>query len=308
MSASDSAHPVPTNRHLERLLQRALPALARAHRRAIKLARKLKRPLPSLATRMATCGALLSIRLCMVTGLLEFARDGRCGGGRTCPLCAKIDGLVQTSRYVRLIQVVRREHPGCEVSFVTLTIENVEDLAAGINSIRRAAKRLRRRGDRARKKGQFDNEMANVLGGVNVFECPRGSDRLWNVHLHGLWISLRPLTESGIRSAWQDVGGGSHVRVKSVRGLRTATEDLDDVTGYLLKGEHPTAKDRLEIRSTLKGRHLHAPFGLLNGALGDLQPSGPFALLDCTFRGDFGYAVEIREESNDSDQDGGAPR
>jgi len=204
-------------------------------------------------------------------------------GLRICPECAKRRGKRLFKRYLRIFSTLL-EKLKCRLGFLTLTIRNCNDLKEGLQKLKEAWKRFKRR-------SYFRNR---VYGGIFVIEVKIGRDGKYNLHAHVLilhdWFGLpkeqevkhltipeRVVSTKGIKSwrdllkpqkgigqlvlslLWENVSGDFVVDIRSVRSPKKALRYL---VKYILKPpEFPEPDHYVEFLEAFWKQPMLIPFG-----------------------------------------------
>jgi hypothetical protein len=203
---------------------------------------------------------------------------------RICPRCAWLKQKVLMDKYLPYVEhlakhikdlraKMRGRIPRIGLRHVTLTIKNVDDLAAGVDKLRNAFVNLRH---------QLYYK-ARILGGIYGVESPVGRDGKWNVHLHLLYYGYF-IPQAKLSDDWERLTGGS--RVTDIRYVYDAFRGLDYVLKYITKGIQsdgdPGVDKLVEFVAALENVRLVQAFGCF---LGKIEKPEPFKCPDCGWVG-----------------------
>lgn len=178
-------------------------------------------------------------------------------GLRACPRC-------NGERFAETLQDIAAWLDGANVGprsvrMLTLTMRNAPVLAAGVATIIKNVKLLRRR--------PFFKKV--VQGGVVAIQWTKYG-ATWHVHAHVVMVG-KYVARERVVEAWREICGDEELGRGSgvdVRLWKSAPEDaIKEAIGYVYPTKqrlYPTLDDFGEVEVTLKGRRLIQKFGILH--------------------------------------------
>jgi len=115
------------------------------------------------------------------------------------------------------------------VRYMTLTLENTDDLEDGISKIRDSFQKLRRRQYRPEGSSshRYDDRM---FGGIYAIEANMGQEG-WNVHMHVLYEGFY-IDQAELSDTWEDITGASIV---DIRAAQDGERQVRDLCKYIAK-------------------------------------------------------------------------
>lgn len=175
-------------------------------------------------------------------------------GNRFCPICSTRRRRTCREKLNHVVENTQTTFD-TRFRFVTLTIPNVDDPAAGVRTLIESFRRLRQR----------NFWRTRVDGGVFVIEMT-GRPSRWHVHIHAFimsrWLPIKELSRQ-----WQKVSPGKIVDIKLIP-FKAAKLYL---TKYITKSTLPEPFQQI-ASDALKGVRMFQFFGSWHNLANELKP------------------------------------
>lgn len=177
-----------------------------------------------------------------------------CGNATVCPVCSKRRGYLAATRYHPRILGSLAAHEESVLAMLTLTLENQDNLRAGLELLATAWRAFTMRGNRYRSNPDKNpySESVKILGSVRSYEVKRARDiRFWHPHLHAAVILTEYIDREALSAEWRKLTGGSFiVHVRRIVDLR---KGLKEVLKYPCKFGELSAEDHVRVWRAFRG-------------------------------------------------------
>lgn len=216
-----------------------------------------------LATRLDLCGEFLVFRDYYTTDQVRLTHANFCKNHLLCPLCAIRRASKLTTKYLERSKMIQEYDGQIKPYFITLTMKNTEDLAEGLQAIKKAYSVMVNKRRQASHGRRAPVEMSKAVAGVSSYEIKRGKGSgLWHVHIHAIWLCSSRPWETELSREWEEITGDSFiVDVRPVEDVMGFIE----VLSYAVKFSTMSVEENFKAYRVLKGKRLVHSFGWFLG-------------------------------------------
>lgn len=253
-----------------------------------------------ISRNLASCGHYLLFRDYFTVGKVRLHAAKFCNKHLLCPLCAIRRGAKQVQAYLERLNIILGESPDLQLSLVTLTVKDGEDLGERFRHLTGAFRNYQQsRRSYERGKGPYV-ELARIEGAVGSYEFKRGKNSgQWHPHLHMVALHRGELDAQRLSSDWLKQTGDSFiVDVTPFHAGRDPVDGFLEVFKYALKFSDLDVEDNWHGYEVLSGKRLVFSFGRFYGvevpeAMTDDELEGePFVELLYRFFKGSGYSYQ----------------
>lgn len=228
--------------------------------------------LERISPRIAACGDYLAFKHYYTVGKVRLTAANFCKVHLLCPLCAIRRGSKSLEAYLSRFEVIQAENPGLNVSMLTVTVKNGQDLGERFKHLKKSLKTMleRRRKTLAGARG-YDSEFAKIAGLVGSIELTKdgaldGSESGWHPHAHMIVLHSERFDYARLQAEWLRITGDSHVlRVDAIRHPEDPAQDFLEVFKYALKFADLTPEQNIDAYEIMRGKRLLFSAGLFWG-------------------------------------------
>lgn len=253
-----------------------------------------------VAQQLESCGNYLLFRHYFAVDQMRLHAATFCRRHLLCPLCAIRRGAKQVQAYLERLNIILGESPDLQLSLVTLTVKDGEDLGERFRHLTGAFRNYQQsRRSYERGKGPYV-ELARIEGAVGSYEFKRGKNSgQWHPHLHMVALHRGELDAQRLSSDWLKQTGDSFiVDVTPFHAGRDPVDGFLEVFKYALKFSDLDVEDNWHGYEVLSGKRLVFSFGRFYGvevpeAMTDDELEGePFVELLYRFFKGSGYSYQ----------------
>lgn len=274
---------------------------SKAHHRGLLMADYAsKHGQVKVAQQLESCGNYLLFRHYFAVDQMRLHAATFCRRHLLCPLCAIRRGAKQVQAYLERLNIILGESPDLQLSLVTLTVKDGEDLGERFRHLTGAFRNYQQsRRSYERGKGPYV-ELARIEGAVGSYEFKRGKNSgQWHPHLHMVALHRGELDAQRLSSDWLKQTGDSFiVDVTPFHAGRDPVDGFLEVFKYALKFSDLDVEDNWHGYEVLSGKRLVFSFGRFYGvevpeAMTDDELEGePFVELLYRFFKGSGYSYQ----------------
>ena len=262
--AGETEQGVENNNDLARRLNR----YSVAHHRALDMSHYARQQGDvNLALKLGACGHYLLFRDYFTVGKVRLHSAQFCSKHLLCPLCAIRRGAKQVKAYLDRLQIIRQQNAGLQLSLVTFTVKNSDDLGERFRHLTNSFRKMQQaRRSYLRGKGPHV-ELAKIEGAVGSYEFKRGQNSgLWHPHLHMVVLHREDICRQKMSDEWQRFTGDSFmIDVTPFHQDQDPVDGFLEVFKYALKFSDMPLDDNWQGFKTLSGKRLVFSFGLFWG-------------------------------------------
>ena len=220
-----------------------------------------KDELIKLGAKVDDCASYLLFRNYYTVGKVRLAKAYFCKKHTLCPMCAIRRGAKTLKAYMDRYQVICEGNPDLELSLVTLTVKNGDDLQERYEHLEKSVRKYFNRRRDALKKGRGFNELCKAEGAVYSYEITN-KGKGWHPHIHILTLTRKgeSIDKYKLSQEWESITGDSKiVDVRPVTG--EAANGFMEVLKYAMKFSDLTVEQNFEAYEILKGKRMLGCFG-----------------------------------------------
>ena len=217
--------------------------------------------LSKLGVQVDDCASYLLFRNYYTVGKVRLAKAYFCKKHTLCPMCAIRRGAKTLKAYMDRYQVICEENPELELSMVTLTVKNGDDLQERYEHLEKSVRKYFNRRRDYFKRGRGFNELCKAEGAVYSYEITN-KGKGWHPHIHILTLTRKgeSIDKYKLSQEWESITGDSKiVDVRPVTG--EAANGFMEVLKYAMKFSDLTVEQNFEAYETLKGKRMLGCFG-----------------------------------------------
>lgn len=184
----------------------------------------------------------------------RLVRARFCGNATVCPVCSKRRGYLAATRYHPRIIGSLAARESSVLAMLTLTLENQEDVRAGLELLASAWRSFLMRANRYRSNPEKNpySEAVKILGSVRSYEVKRARDvRFWHPHLHAAVILSEYIDQRALSAEWRKLTGGSFI--VHIRRIDDLQKGLKEVLKYPCKFGELSAEDHVRVWRAFRG-------------------------------------------------------
>jgi hypothetical protein len=244
-----------------------LDRYSKAHHRSLEMSNyAFQQGDVKLSRELTGCGHFLLFHHYYTIDKVRLHAAKFCRRHLLCPLCAIRRGAKQVQAYLSRLEVIRAQHPDLQLSLVTLTVKNQDDLVERHRHISQAFRRMQH-ARRAYLQGRGPYvEMAKALGAVGSYEAKIGKGSgLWHPHIHMVVLHREPLDVMRLRSDWLKYSADSFMVDVTPFYSVDPVEGFLEVFKYGLKFSDMPLDKNWSAYKALRGKRLIFSFGLFRG-------------------------------------------
>lgn len=249
-------------------LPNRLDRYSKAHHRALKMSNyAAEQGEVKLSRKLETCGSYLLFRHYYTVAKVRLHAAQFCNKHLLCPLCAIRRGAKQVQAYLARLQVISAENPDLNLSLVTLTVKDGEDLHERFTHLAHSFRRYQEaRRNYLKGRGPYV-ELAAIAGAVGSYEFKRGKGSgEWHPHLHMVALHRGPIDRNKLSSDWLKQTGDSFiVDVRPFDEHEGPINGFLEVFKYALKFSDMPLADNWQGFKTLAKQRLVFSFGMFWG-------------------------------------------
>ena len=249
-------------------LARRLNRYSVAHHRALDMSHYARQQNDvKLALKLGGCGHYLLFRDYFTAGKVRLHAAKFCDKHLLCPLCAIRRGAKQVKAYLDRLQVIRQTNPDLNLSLLTLTVKNGDDLQERFRHLAFSFRNMQQaRRSYLRGKGPHV-ELAKLEGAVGSYEFKRGQNsKDWHPHVHMVVLHREPICQQKLSDEWRKFTSDSFiVDVTPFHEEQDPVDGFLEVFKYALKFSDMPLDDNWQGFKTLSGKRLVFSFGLFWG-------------------------------------------
>ena len=268
------------------------------------------RKLEQIRPRLAQCGDYLVFKQFYTVGKVRLTAANFCMVHLLCPLCAIRRGSKSLEAYVKRFEIIKAEKPTLNLSMLTLTIKNGDDLGERFKHLKKSVSTvLEWRRKTLSGKAGYHSEFAKIAGLVGSIEITKdgaldGSASGWHPHAHIMVLHSERFDYLALQSEWLKITGDSHVlNVTVSKHPNDPAQDFLEVFKYALKFSDLTPAQNLEAFQVIKSTNLLFSAGLFRGVVipesqldEDLQDL-PYVELFYQYLPSSGYNLAVHRDS-----------
>jgi hypothetical protein len=247
-----------------------LDRYSKAHHRALEMSNyALEQGEVKLSQDLTGCGHFLLFHHYYTVEKVRLHAAKFCNKHLLCPLCAIRRGAKQVQAYLARLEVIRAENPGLNLSLITLTVKNQDDLGERHRHIRQAFRRMQHaRRNYLNGKGPYV-EMAKCLGAVGSYESKIGKNSgQWHPHIHMVVLHREAIDRDQLSADWLKYSADSFmVDVTPFYDDQDPVQGFLEVFKYSLKFSDMPLNENWTAYQTLSGKRLVFSFGLFWGVV-----------------------------------------
>jgi hypothetical protein len=243
-----------------------LNRITKAKRSQTRLLAHVLQKEPVLGEKIKWCGGWLHFREWIQMDETRLLNANFCKKHLLCQACAVRRAAKMNEAYAPKVQSVCEDHPNLIPAMITLTVKNMDDLAAGIQHLKDSWGRMlaAKRKGAAGSERHLPVEWNKVLGSLRALEVTKGKDGLWHPHLHVFTLLSAYINQKALSAEWERFSGDS--RIVGVTKCRGGIEaGLREVLKYSCKFSSLTSEETLHVHDVCKGSRLIDPQGVLRG-------------------------------------------
>lgn len=224
-----------------------------------------KDELSKLAVQVDDCASYLLFRNYYTVDKVRLAKAYFCKKHLLCPMCAIRRGAKTLKAYLDRFDVISDQNPDLELSMVTLTIKNGDDLEERYNHLQKSVRKYFERRRQWLKKGRGFNEFCKVEGAVYSYEITNKKNG-WHPHIHILTLSRKDnsIDKFKLSEEWEAITGDS--KIVDVRKVKDdVSSGFMEVLKYAMKFSDLSLEQNFHAYQTLRGKRMLGCFGLFWG-------------------------------------------
>lgn len=266
-----------------------------------------KGELSKLGAKVDDCASYLLFRNYFTVGKVRLAKAFFCKKHTLCPMCAIRRGAKTLKAYMDRYNLIREQRPDLELSMVTLTVKNGEDLIERYEHLEKSVRKYFNRRRDALKKGRGFNEFCKAEGAVYSYEITN-KGKGWHPHIHILVLTKKgdEIDKYKLSDEWEKITLDSKiVDVRKITG--EPAEGFMEVLKYAMKFSDMTVEQNFHAYELLKGKRMLGCFGEFWGVkvpadlLDDQLDNLPYIEIIYNYFSGIGYSVidagEITQET-----------
>lgn len=224
-----------------------------------------KDELSKLGCQIDDCASYLLFRNYFTVGKVRLAKAYFCKKHTLCPMCAIRRGAKTLKAYLDRYQIIRDENPDLELSMVTLTVKNGDDLKERYQHLEKSVRKYFDRRRQWLKRNRGFNELCKAEGAVYSYEITN-KGKGWHPHIHMLVLTRKgeSIDKYRLSSEWEAITGDSKiVDVRPVVG--DPADGFMEVLKYAMKFSELSLEHNFSAYEILKGKRMLGCFGLFWG-------------------------------------------
>lgn len=220
-----------------------------------------KDELSKLGSKVDDCASYLLFRNYFTVGKVRLAKAFFCKKHTLCPMCAIRRGAKTLKAYMDRYSVICEESPELELSMVTLTVKNGDDLKERYEHLEKSVRKLFKHRRQYLNCGRGFNEFCKAEGAVYSYEITN-KGKGWHPHIHILTLTRKgeSINKFKLSEEWETITGDSKiVDVRPVTGK--VAEGFMEVLKYAMKFSDMTVEQNFHAYEVLKGKRMLGCFG-----------------------------------------------
>lgn len=218
-----------------------------------------------LASKLSDCGNYLVFNHYYTKGLVRLSKASFCRIHLLCPLCAIRRASKTLESYLLKYRLIKEEYPDLNLSMITYTVKNGNDLNERFEHINNSIRKLLARRRDYLKKGRGYNEFVKAEGAVGTYEVTNIGNG-WHPHVHMMVLHYGTFDYKKLKEEWYSITKDSHVvNVMAAKHPEEPEKDFVEVFKYAVKFSGLSVSDNVEAWEVLRGRRLLFSFGLFRG-------------------------------------------
>lgn len=243
-----------------------LNRITKAKRSQYRLRNYVRKKEPILGAQIEGCGSWLHFREWIEESETRLINANFCKRHLLCQACAVRRAGRMNEAYLPKVEQVTSQRKGLISAMITLTVKNGPNLRERVKHLNDSYKRMTAASRKAASAKERHNsiEWNKVVGSIRATEVTMSKDGEWHPHYHLFVLLDQYVSHPKFSAEWLRFTGDSKI-VGIVQCRNGFSGGLREVLKYSCKFSSMNAPQMYEVYSTLKGKRLIDPQGILRG-------------------------------------------